>query len=220
MIELHKMLRSGALFVGALSILALPLAVLPQASAEDTNTDTTTETMTETDTPDQSRVQERLRAANSEAEKTIEQIRERAKTAEHTQTQRHLLCQNREQSMNTKINALKSAATSQLGNLDSAFMKLKAYQSTNNVTVANFEDLVAAANTQQQTATNEVAALGSAAVNVDCTSEDVAVQLGTIKVATAAARTALKDYRTALHNILVALAEATQTTDTTTGGTE
>jgi|GEM_PF-3766010 hypothetical protein len=218
MIRLHKILRSGVLLVGALSLLVLPLAVLPQASAE--NTDTTTETTTETDTPDQSRVQERLRTAEIEAEKTVEQIRERSENTKRTQTQRQLLCQNREQSMNTKITALNSAAKSQLGNLDSAFMKLKAYQSTNNVTVANFADLVNAANTQQQNATNEVAALGSAGVSVDCTSENVAVQLGTIKQSVVAARTALKDYRTALHNILVALAGATQVADTTEGGTE
>ncbi len=206
---IHKQLRSGALLIAAFSLLALPLLVFPSVSAQTGGT--TSDTETETDTPDQTRVQTRIRTAENDAQKEVQQIRDRAENTTRTQAQRQLACQNREQAMNNKINALKTSASNQLNNLNAAFTKLKAYQAENNISVQNYTSLLDTANTRMQTATNEVAALGSVSGNVDCASEDVAVQLGTVKQAGVATKAALGEYRVALHNILVALADATTT---------
>lgn len=206
---IHKQLRSGAMLVAAFSLLALPLLVFSSVSAQTGGTNS--DTQTESDTPDQTRVQTRIRTAETDAKQEVQQIRDRAENTTRTQAQRQVACQNREQAMNNKIGALKTAAGNQLSNLNAAYTKLKTYQTQNNISVQNYANLLDTANTKMQTATNEVAALGSVSGNVDCTSEDVAVQLGTVKQAGVAAKAALGEYRVALHNILVALTDATTT---------
>ncbi len=219
MVQLHKMLRPGALLFGALSVLALPLAAFPSVGAA-TTTRAQDNTMlgTQASTTERARIQDRIDSAKTDALKSVEQIRQ--KTTTQTQEQRQLACQNRLQATNSRMNALKTTATTQLGKLDDVYSKLKTYQSTNNVQVANYATLVATADAARLSASDEILALNSAVGGVDCTSADVAVQLGTVKQTALSTRDMLMSYRTALHNILTALAQATTTTTTTTGGTQ
>ena len=196
-------------------MLALPLATVPSVSAESGQSQDTTQGV-QAGITEKARVQERVDSAKTEALKTVEQIRQRSTT--QTQAQRQVACQNRLQAMNTRMIELKTTATTQLGKLDDVYSKLKTYQATNNVAVANYATLVAAADAAQLAAGDAISALNSAVGGVDCTNADVAVQLGTVKQTALSTRDMLMNYRTALHTILTALAQATTTT--TTGGAQ
>lgn len=118
------------------------------------------------------------------------------------------------------MNALKTTASAQLSKLEDVYSKLKTYQATNTVRVENYATLTTAADAAQLAASDAIAALSSAVGSVDCTNPEVAVQLGTVKQTALSARDMLMNYRTALRNILTALAQATTTTTTTTGGAQ
>ena len=198
-------------------MLALPLAAVPSVSAESGQSQDTTQGA-QAGITEKARVQDRVDSARTEALKAVEQIRQRTTT--QTQAQRQLACQNRIQAADNRMSALKTTATTQLGKLDDVYGKLKTYQSTNNVTVANYATLTAAADAARLAASDAISALNSAISGVDCTNADVAVQLGTVKQTALSTRDMLMNYRTALHNILTALAQATTTTTTTTGGAQ
>jgi hypothetical protein len=75
---------------------------------------------------------------------------------------------------------------------------------------------VAAADAQQTTATEAVAALKELSADFDCTTTDPAQTLAAIKASTTDAKTALKDYRTSIKNIVVALAQVNKSSTTGT----
>ncbi len=229
-------LRSGAFIVAALSLLVLPLITYAPTSAHEDNesesSDTTTstdgteteiETEIENETENEHRaaVQERVSAAKDRAQKSLSTLNDQK--TQRTEDQRLKICQNREKAVNNKISAFSKAGDTQITRLETAYTKLTTYQLTNNVTVTNFAELTDTADAKQQAAVNAVDAMQAVATDIKCSSPDVAVNLATIKEAGLTARQALRDYRSALHDILVALVHATAPeTDTTetTGGTE
>lgn len=215
--------------LAALGLLVLPLGFV-QVSALDDNPDTPVSNTSQSDDgalSDESdvsktEVRQRLKDARESAAKRVEAERESKK--EQTKERRKNLCENRVKSINNKVQAYTKAGTTQLNHLNTVYDKLKNFQSSNAVEVANFAELSADADAKQQVAVDAVAALQSVAADVDCSDPDVAVTLGTIKEAAKAAKTALREYRASLHDILVALAQAVDSTDETstedTGGTE
>lgn len=135
---------------------------------------------------------------------------------ENSIEKRQKACQNIQKAVNNKLSAFNNHAGSYLTRLDSAYTKLKDYQSTKNVTVSNWDDLLAAANDKQAAATASVDALKALGTSVDCTSSDPAGMLASVKSGAASTRDSLKSYRTALKNIIVALAHANGADDSAT----
>lgn len=135
---------------------------------------------------------------------------------EKTAAQRQKVCVHIQKAVNNKLSAFDDHADSYLTRLNTAYTKLKDYQSTKNVTVSNWNDLLTAADDKQAAASASVDALKALGTSVDCTSSDPAGVLASIKSGAASTRYTLKDYRTSLKNIIVALAHANGTDDTTT----
>lgn len=229
MVKRQTTVRSAFLVLAALVIVALPLAggragALTGDDTTTSNDDAPVATTTSVNSSDDdsevpARVQERINAAKQKAQSQVESARKNVQT--QTQEKRKQLCENRKNAIDNKLNAFTAAADKHLARLNGAYTKLKDYQTKNNVSVSNYDELISAADAKQQAATEAVAALKSVSGGIDCSSADVAVQLKTVKEAAATARNALKAYRTSLHDILVALAQATKATvQEKTGGNE
>lgn len=135
---------------------------------------------------------------------------------EKTAAQRQKVCANIQKAVNNKLAAFNDHANSYLTRLDTAYTKLQDYQSTKKVQVSNWNDLLTTANDQQTKATASVEALKALGTSVDCASNDPAAMLASVKSGASDTRDALKAYRTALKNIIVALGQANGTDDSAT----
>jgi hypothetical protein len=130
--------------------------------------------------------------------------------------QRARTCQNIQRAVNHKLKAFDNHADKYLTRLNDVFAKLQAYQTAQNISADNYDALVAAATQKQSDATVAVEALKSLGTTIDCTSSDPASMLASVKSGATDARDALKDYRKALKDIVVALAQANKNDDTAT----
>jgi hypothetical protein len=140
----------------------------------------------------------------------------RQNKTEKTAAQRQKVCVNVQKAVNNKLSAFNNHADSYLTRLNTAYTKLKDYQSTKNVQVDNWDSLLSAANDKQASATASVDALKALGTSVDCTSSDPAAMLASVKSGAADTRNVLKEYRTSLKNIIVALAHANGADDSAT----
>jgi hypothetical protein len=173
-----------------------------------------TSTETETETSDDSTA--RVGRLKGEARRELAKLRE-GKT-EKSQAKLQKVCENRQNAVNHKVTAFGNAAQKHLERLDSVFTKLQAFQADKNLSVDNYQALVDDATAKQAAATSAVAALKTVAVDIDCTSTDPASSLTVVKTAAKEARDALKAYRKALKEIVVAFAQANKTDDASAEG--
>lgn len=125
-----------------------------------------------------------------------------------TAAQRQKVCANIQKAVNNKLSAFDNHADSYLTRLNTAYTKLKDYQTTKNLQVANWDALLSAADSKQASATTSVDALKALGTSVDCNSSDPAAMLASVKSGATDTRNSLKDYRTTLKNIIVALGQA------------
>lgn len=180
-----------------------------------------TETETETETHvDQTKVEDRIAENRGKAKQELAQLR--ANKPQKTTEQRQKACEQRKGSIDNRLSAYNKAANTKLTQFNTIFERVKKFKTDKALQVSNYDELVATATAKQTAATEAVAALKDLSGTVDCTTTDPAATVATIKTTTAAARTALKDYRTAIKNIVVALAQVNKTsnsTSTSTGST-
>ncbi|MBL8121949.1 hypothetical protein JNM87_04350 [Candidatus Saccharibacteria bacterium] len=206
-------------------------------STPSTSTSTTTTT---TNTSSSGKVDDKLIVNKTEVERHVSDMRTSAQreiekqkqekgTNALTDDKRKLVCENRQNSINNKLSAFTQAADKHMAKLDETFTKVQSYQMAHSLTIANYDELVAAANEKKTAASQAIATLKTVAVNVDCTHPDSVVKLSTVRDAAKAARTALHDYRVAIKAVVVALAQAKgsdssansgPSTTSTTGGNQ
>jgi hypothetical protein len=231
----------GLLVVALLSVVTLAVApVSARHGADDTVTTTNTssgsgsgsddssasgstktETEVENETENEVEVHKnstetkhRVAEIRTESQVTVRELRSGKSTKTPEQLQK--ICENRKTEATNKLTAFDNSAHKHLVRLNSVYDKLQAYQQTNNVTVAGYADLTAKADGSKNTATSAVAALDAIKTSgIDCTSTtaDPVATLTTVKTTTRAARDSLKAYRTSLKNIVVAFAQAKDSTE-------
>lgn len=142
----------------------------------------------------------------------------RKKHGKHTHAQRMKICENREKTINNKVGAFGNHAVKYLERLDTIFTKVQNYQLEKQLPVSNYDELLQTTNAKQSDAATAVAALKLVAVNIDCSAEDPAAGLSTVKQAAHDARDALKAYRSALKDMVKALIQASSTTTSDDSG--
>jgi hypothetical protein len=123
----------------------------------------------------------------------------------HTVAERKKSCQALQAEIDKRIAKFTSNAQKHLDNFNGIFDKVQAFQASKNLSVSNYDALVATATDKQDTAASAVAALKVVAVNVDCASPDPAKSVATIKAAVASTHDSLQAYRQAIKDIVVAL---------------
>ncbi len=174
----------------------------------------------------------RVNQLREDAKKDLEKKRDGRK--EMADEKRKLVCENKQKAIENKLAAFNQAADKHLAKLNDVYTRIQAYKTAENLQPANYDDLVTAATAKQEAATAAVAALKEVAVGVDCSDPETVVKLSAVREAAKATRTALHDYRKALKDIVVALAQSkddaengddttsgsgSDTTSDTTGGT-
>jgi hypothetical protein len=102
--------------------------------------------------------------------------------------------------------------------IDDIFDKAIAYQQDNGITVDNFDQLVADANTAKTKAGEAVDNLKTVTPSLDCNNVSVASDVAAFKESAGDTRDSLKDYRKAVRAILKALLTAAQPDEDDTEG--
>jgi hypothetical protein len=195
------------------------LAVVPAYAVSNDLADASdTTTATSTDDVSQGSIHSKAAMFRQMGKEKMQQARENHSTLKAAQRQK--VCEHIQNAVNHKLSAFNNHASTYLTRLNNVFTKLQAYQTTNNLPVSNYNDLVTAATTAQTNATVAVDALNSLGSTLDCTSTDPGAMLSSVKEGATSARDSLKAYRTSLKDIVVALAHAqsnnSDSTDTTT----
>jgi hypothetical protein len=149
----------------------------------------------------------------------VKSLRESRKSNISTE-KRQKVCENHLKAINNKLKAFNQAADKHLNRLKTVFTKVKDYQSAKNFTFFNYDDFVLRATEKQTAATEAVQALKDLGTTIDCSVDDPAASLQTVKSAAADTRTALKDYRKALKQLVVALNQAKSDDSSDDGGAE
>lgn len=183
-------------------------------SSSDQST-TTEDNSTSTETENETEVHQRAAMFRQDGEHKLE-LRREAKDHTKSKEQRAKTCENIQKAVNNKLSAFDNHADKYLTRLNTLFTKIQAYQTEHKLAVSNYDTLVATATQKQTDATVAVDALKSLGTTLDCTSSDPASMLSSVKTGAADARDSLKDYRKALKDIVVALAQASDKTDTST----
>jgi len=151
-----------------------------------------------------------------QAAKLLQTERENHKQA-LTADKKQKVCENRKDEIEKRGSNYAAAAQRHLDVFNNIFTKLQTFHDTKHLNVTNYDALVADATAKQTAATNAVQALKNADVPIDCTATDPASSVATLKVAVQNARQALKDYRSSLKNLVVALKGASTTQTNATG---
>jgi hypothetical protein len=167
---------------------------------------------------DKAKVQERVLELKTKAKSNLAERRagKEARTAERRQH----VCEQRKKSISNKITAFAKSADNILTRFDAVYVRVKDFKTDKKVDVTNYDELIAAADAKQTAAAEAVAALKELSADFDCTATDPAQTLAAVKAATVDARTALKEYRTSIKHIVVALAQVHKNSGNqqTTGG--
>ncbi len=165
--------------------------------APPTGTKTSTESETEHET-----------TARHEGLLMLQELRLKNKT--HTEAERKLACESHKKGLSNKFLRINTETASFNSKIDAFLARAETYQKTNNVTVANWNSLVAAADAANTTSESSLAALKDLTPTVDCNGTSVAQDVATFKSAAQQARTDLQAYKAAVRAVVKALLDAKQ----------
>jgi hypothetical protein len=180
----------------------------PNVPAGDTHTNTipvVTSAQTQTKVND---LQQQGNTYLTQLRKHDENTNHQAQT--QTAADRQKRCQSLQTMLNKQITKFSQNAQNHLTTFNSVLTKVQAYATKNNVSTTTYTSLVAAATTQQTNATQAVDALKSVSVTFNCTQQDPASSLSTIKAAVNSARTALQAYQKSIAAIISNLEASTK----------
>ena len=141
---------------------------------------------------------------------------------EHSAEERKNFCNNHRNNFEARYTNLKSHAAKVQADISAVYDKGVAYKTANNLSVLDYDALVAKVDTDNSAVTTALSAV--VVPKLDCTSPTVATDVATFKVSVDAVRDDLRTYRTDVRTLLKAIKTAAQAskteTQTTTGGTQ
>jgi hypothetical protein len=228
----NKLRLSLALPIIAGSMVLAPVTVFAQHGSDDGTSGTSgkdtsvrtvaRETETVNEAGDDNGVDtQTTEMIHSKASALLAEKRQNGK--QHSAEQKKKSCEARQANIKKRADNYAVAAQRHLNVFNKLFTKVQAFQTKKQLTVANYDALVATATAKQTAAQTAVDALKAADVTVDCTQSDPASAVANLKEATANARKALHEYRLAIKDVVVALKGASTAQDgddTTTPSTD
>lgn len=158
-------------------------------------------------------------ATHTEKQTTTEKTTEEsthpeAKTDGHL-TQAHLrACQNREKAVNNTTNRIITRGEKQLELFSTIAQRVETFKTTKNVTVANYDQLVATIQADHTKVANDLAAMKTHRT-LDCTSSDPKGMVTAFQGDLKTEISDMKTYRTDVKNLTVAVKTAIGSTSTT-----
>ncbi len=136
---------------------------------------------------------------------------------EHTADQRQKFCNLHKDGISTSVGAIKEHAQALQDRITEVLAKAVAFNTTQNLSPANYVALLAAANSDKLASSAAIANL--VAPTLDCTSTTVATDVATFKVSAEASRDALKTYRSDVKALIQAIKAAAVAAESTTTST-
>jgi len=225
--RLQQVLYTVASILAVSSLAAVPASALrieshPIMRTDDTSTSnqsTAASPNTEVSDDTTAEAKDGLR---SQAQQLLQTERQNIRT--HTTALRQKACEERQKSITARTKAYSTAAEHHLNVFNQIFTKVQTFHDSKQLSVANYDTLVATAKDKQTAAQSAVDALKALDVQIDCTQSDPATTVATIKQAVANARTTLQAYRTSLKDLITALQGAStaakNNTPATAGGAQ
>lgn len=137
----------------------------------------------------------------------LSQLRKKNESANHnakpqTTAERQKRCQSLQSNLNKQISNFSQNAQTHLATFNAVFTKVQAYATKKNISTTEYTSLLAAATTQQANATQAVDALKTVSVTFNCTQQDPASSLSTIKAAVDGARSAMQAYQKSIAAVI------------------
>lgn len=117
-------------------------------------------------------------------------------------------CENRKANLETKINRIVERAKAHQQHYDSVFASLREYQQKKNITVPEWNSLLASSQTTQAESLTSIDALEKLKPDLDCNPDTIAATIASFKAATDQTRNDLTAYRQSLKSLLTAVKDA------------
>lgn len=215
--QIRKKLLILPAMVLVLSVFAVPVYA---HNGEDDAVSTTSTTDTDkshdsTKTADDSArlkaVSERKKQTEAESQSRGQKIVEDAQKERKSNKSKDDLkkiCQTRKDGIQNRTSTIVGRAQNSLKRIDDVFAKVTAYQESANLTIENYDALVATANASKIKAAASVQALATLNPQVNCDGETVAADIATFKAAVKQAREDLVAYRKDVKTLLSAVKSA------------
>lgn len=153
----------------------------------------------------------------------IESTSSETKSADKLTEVKLKVCQKKEANIQKRNSQLTKLVNNMITKFDSIATRVKTYYTSKAVpagkTVANYDALVAEIATKKATVQTALDKATTDASAFSCTSDDPKGQLTLYRTDMQAVKQALKDYRTAIKNLIVAIRTATGTTESESDST-
>ncbi|HSW37550.1 MAG TPA: hypothetical protein VLG37_04265 [Candidatus Saccharimonadales bacterium] len=158
--------------------------------------------------------------SRTQAAAMLEKLREQHKSNK-TAEERTKVCEAHKQGLETKFTNISKNAEAYQARIDAILAKAETYKADHNLTITNWDTLLAAAKQAQTASAASIANLKSLTPSLDCNNVSVAQDVATFKVAAQQTRDDLKAYKMAVKTVLKALLGAKQVDNkATTEGSE
>lgn len=141
----------------------------------------------------------------------------RTQHKEQSADHRKNVCEAHKQGLETKFTNIVNNSQKIQDRITSVFDKAVTYKTDNNLSPANFDDLVAKANAAKQDSADSIVNLKTLTPSLDCNNVSVASDVATFKAAAKETRDNLKAYRTAVKAVVKSLLDTKKASDTTEG---
>lgn len=175
-------------------------------TSEDSNTGTTSDDSSSTTLTPRQESEQEIEKARAEAKQKIEQAKSDLK--DKLDAARLQKCENRTTSVNTILSNNAARAKNVLARFEAIAAKVEAYVKNNNLTVPNYDALVADVNAKDAAAAAAIGAVSGTTFSCDTQSANAVgqFQTGVIKDEL----NALKAYRTSIKNLIAAVKTAAE----------
>lgn len=203
-------MNKKAIFGIALSVaLLLPVSVLAHGETGKARAAETTEDSTDTDTT-------RIQELREQHEAQMEAIREQRKA--RLEGAKLQLCERRQDVIKKNIDKSVEQAQKHMDVFTKIADRVIAFANDNNRKPDNFDALVAEVNAKKTAAQAAIDAAGTA--DFDCTSDAPKGQIEAFRATFKSMKSALKEYRTSIKNLIVGVKNTQPTTETESEGAE
>jgi len=145
-----------------------------------------------------------------------------AKIAEHTEEQKTKRCEKRQADVNKITARIAERGQRQIDLFSTIATRVEAFYVKKGVTLSNYDQLVAAVDSAKANAQTTVDTIKTTTITLKCDGTDPNGAGASFKAALKAEIQALKDYRTAVKNLIVGVKSVTSTThdDSSTEGSQ
>lgn len=200
-----------SLAIGGAVVLAFSAVPVVQAieSADDASTTTSTTSQEELKRKAEERMAEaKQRAAEMKAEAEARKAERQAKAAEKLSETKQRICQRRETIINNIMDRMNSRGEKHFELISKISTRVQEYKNSKNLEVANYDQLLAAVEASKTAAQTALDTVGQVQADFKCDGTDPKGAASSFKENMKTQNEALKAYRDAVKDLLVAVKQA------------